>query len=60
MMMTPPIDGTPIFFTPNGSMLASRAVSVICLRLRYLMNFSPNHAEITSDNISANSERNEM
>ncbi len=49
MMMTPPIDGTPIFFTPNGSMLASRAVSVICLRFRYLINFSPNHAEITSD-----------
>ena len=24
MMMTPPMEGTPIFFTPNGSMLASR------------------------------------
>ena len=26
--MTPPIEGTPIFLTPNGSMLASRCVSV--------------------------------
>jgi hypothetical protein len=60
MMMTLPIEGTPIFLTPNGSMLASRCVSVICLLLRYLMNFSPNHAEITSERIRASSERNEM
>ena len=60
MMMTPPIDGTPILFTPKGSILASRCVSVICLPLRYLMNFSPNHADITNASINASSERNEM
>ena len=60
MMMMPPIEGTPIFFTPNGSIEASRCVSVICLLLRYLMNFSPNQAEITSDRMSANSDLNEM
>ena len=60
MMMMPPIDGTPIFFTPNGSMLASRCVSVICLVLRYLINFSPNQVEMTSDRMSASSARKEM
>ena len=60
MMMMPPIDGTPIFFTPKGSILASRWVSVICLLFRYLINFSPNHADITSARMSASSARNEM
>ena len=60
MMMTPPIDGTPILFTPNGSILASRCVSVICLLFRYFMNLSPNHAEITSARISASRDLNEM
>ena len=44
---------TITFLTPNGSMLASRCVSVICLRFRNLMNFSPNHAEMTNDKIKA-------
>ena len=60
MMMMPPMLGTPIFLTPKGSMLASRCTSVICFRLRYLINFSPNHADITNDNIMANSALNEM
>lgn len=60
MMMTPPIDGTPIFLTPNGSILASRCVSVICLLFKNLMNFSPNQAEIMSDRMRANSARKEM
>ena len=60
MMMMPPIEGTPIFCTPKGSMLASRCVSVICLLFKNLINFSPIHAEIISDRISANNERNEM
>ena len=60
MRMIPPIDGTPIFFTPNGSMEASRCVSVICLLLRYLMNRSPNHVEMTSERMSASNARKEM
>ena len=52
-MMTPPIEGTPTLLTPKGSILASRWVSVICLLLRYLMNLSPNQAEITNEKISA-------
>ena len=60
MIITPPIDGTPILFTPKGSILASRCVSVICLPLRYLMNFSPNHADMISDSINASNERNDM
>ena len=60
MIITPPIDGTPTFLSPKGSIEASRCVSLICLRRRYLMNFSPNHAEMTSDSTSAMSERNDM
>ena len=60
MMITPPMEGTPIFCTPKGSMEASRCVSVICLLFRYFMNFSPNHAEITKERMSANKARKEM
>ena len=59
-MMMPPIVGTPIFFSPNGSMLRSRAVSEILCRFMYLMKRSPNHAEISSERISVSNERNEM
>ena len=60
MMITPPIEGTPIFLTPKGSILASRCVSVICLLFKYLMNFSPNHAEMISERIRASNARKEM
>ena len=60
MIITPPIDGTPTLFTPNGSMEASRWVSLICFLRRYLMNFSPNQADIISERISARSARNDM
>ena len=60
MMMMPPIDGTLIFCTPNGSILASRCVSLMFRRFIHLMKYSPNQAEITKARISANSERNEM
>ena len=60
MMMMPPIEGTPIFFTPNGSILASRCTSVICLLFKYFMNFSPNQAEMASERIRASNARNEM
>ena len=54
MIIIPPIDGTPIFLTPKGSIEASRWVSVICFRFKNLMNLSPNHAEIINEKISAN------
>ena len=60
MMMMPPMVGTPFFSTPNGSMLTSRAVSEMLRRFIHLMKYSPNHAEISSDMMSASSERNEM
>ena len=56
----PPIVGTPFFSTPNGSMLGSRSVSKYFLRRMYLMKYSPNHAEMMSDRMSAVSERKEM
>ena len=40
--------GTPTLFTPNGSMLASRCVSVICLRFSRLMNLSPQMLEMSN------------
>ena len=58
--MIPPMVGTPFFSTPKGSMLASRAVSEMLRRFIHLMKYSPNHAEMSSDMISANSERNEI
>ena len=60
MMMIPPIVGTPFFSMPKGSMLASRAVSEMLRRFIHLMKYSPNHAEMTSDKISASRARNEM
>ena len=60
MMMIPPIVGTPFFSIPNGSILGSRAVSAILRRFIHLMKYSPNHADIISDRISANSARKEM
>ena len=60
MMMIPPIVGTPFFSTPNGSMLTSRAVSDMLRRFIHLMKYSPNHADIISERISANSERKEI
>ena len=60
MMMMPPIEGTPFFFSPNGSMLGSLSVSKIFFRFIHLMNFSPNHAEISSDRIRASMARKEM
>ena len=60
MMMIPPIEGTPFFSTPNGSMETSRAVSEMLRRFIHLMKYSPNHAEIISDKMSANSERKEI
>ncbi len=60
MMMMPPIVGTPFFFSPKGSMLASRAVSDMLCRFMNLMKCSPNHAEISSERISVSSARNEM
>ena len=60
MMMMPPIVGTPFFSTPNGSTAGSRSVSKIFLRRMNLMKYSPNHAEMSSAKINANSERNEM
>ena len=53
MMMTPPMEGTPILLTPKGSMEASRCFSVICFLRRYLMNRSPNQAEMTSEKMRA-------
>ena len=60
MIMMPPMEGTFIFCTPKGSMLASRCTSLMLCRFIHLMKYSPNHAEITSANISASSERKEM
>ena len=59
-MMMPPIVGTPFFSTPKGSMLASRCTSEMLRRFIYLINFSPNHAEMISERMSAKSERNDM
>ena len=60
MMMMPPMVGTPFFSTPKGSMEASRCTSEIFRRCIYLMNFSPNHAEMTSERMRVNSDRNEI
>ena len=60
MMMMPPMVGTPFLAIPKGSMEASRAVSEMFLRFIYLMNFSPNHAEMSSDRMSASSARKEI
>ena len=60
MMMMPPMVGTPFFSTPNGSMLASRCTSEMFLLFMYLINFSPNHAEMTSESIRARSDLKEM
>jgi len=59
MMMTPPMDGTPFFSTPKGSMLASRCVSVICFLFKSLIKYSPKMAEISKANITAISDRND-
>ena len=53
MIMIPPMVGTPVLFTLNGSIDASRCVSVICLRFSKLMKYSPNIAEISSERITA-------
>ena len=60
MMMMPPMVGTPFFSTPKGSMLGSRAVSAMLRRFIHLMKYSPNQADMSSDMMSASSERNEM
>ena len=60
MMMMPPIEGTLIFFTPKGSMEASRCVSLMWWRFIQRMKYSPNHAEMTRARMSARSERKEM
>ena len=60
MMMTPPIEGTPTLFTPKGSILASRCVSVICFRLSRLMKRSPQMLEMSNARITAISERNDV
>ena len=60
MMMTPPMEGTPTFFSPKGSIDLSLAVSVICFLFRNLMKCSPNHDEITKASISANMARKEI
>ena len=60
IMMIPPIVGTPFLAVPNGSMEASRCVSEMFLRFMYLMNRSPNHAEMTSERINVSNARNEM
>ena len=49
--------GTPTFFTLNGSMEASRCVSVICLFFNNLMKYSPKMAEISKAKMMAISER---
>ena len=51
--MTPPMDGTPFFSTPKGSMLASRCVSVICFRFNSFMKYSPKMADINNAKITA-------
>ena len=60
MMMIPPIEGTPFFSVPKGSIDASRAVSVMRLRFMYLMKRSPNHAEMSRERMRVSNERNEM
>ena len=41
-------------------MFGSRAVSLMLRRFIHLMKYSPNHADMSSDKMSASSERNEM
>ena len=60
MIMTPPMLGTPTLFTPNGSMLASRCVSVICFRFNRLMNLSPQILEMSNARMMAINERNDV
>ena len=60
MIITPPMLGTPTLFTPNGSMLASRWVSVICFRLSRLMNLSPQMLEMSNARIIAINALNEV
>ena len=60
MMMTPPMLGTPTLLTPNGSVLASRCVSVICFFLSRLMNLSPHILDISNARITAIKARNEV
>ena len=60
IMMMPPIEGTPFFSTPKGSILISRAVSPMLRRFIVLMKYSPNTIEMTKASINASRERKEM
>jgi len=59
IMMIPPIVGTPTLLTLNGSMDASRCVSVICFLFSILMKYSPKIAEISRAKMIAINERND-
>ena len=50
----------PTLLTPNGSVLASRCVSVICFFLSRLMNLSPHILDISNARITAIKARNEV
>ena len=52
--------GTPTLFTPNGSMLASRCVSVICFRFSRLINRSPQMLEMSNARMIAIKARNDV
>ena len=54
------MDGTPTLFTPNGSILASRCVSVICFRFSRLMKRSPQMLEMSNARMTAISARNDV
>ena len=60
MMMMPPIEGTPTLLTPNGSIFASRCVSVICFRFSRWMKRSPQMLEMSNARMTAISERNDV
>ena len=60
MMMMPPMEGTPTFCTPKGSMLASRCSSLMRWRFIHLIKYSPNQAEMTRASMRASNERNDM
>ena len=60
MMMRPPIEGTPTFCTPKGSIFASRCVSVICFRFSRWMKRSPQMLEMSSARMTAISARNDV
>ena len=53
IITTPPIEGTPFFCTPYGSISASRALSMCELRFMYLMKRLPNHSDMSNDKIRA-------